>query len=922
MEPRPFPVIGVMPQLETKGLEDVRITAGVGALTCLPLEQAITTQWDTEALFVPYYPVHPIEGAHPRWPRINKSGPALSQIRAGGEDLVTEMLVIEWDTPGHQPWTEGLLRSFMLHLESMAESCPLSWAWTCMYTTRAGCRFIYVLKDPIPVDISEGHWETLRQRLHSGGLLMDANCKDWTRSFRLPFITRDGVKTWCDQAIPVQIFWQRDQRLDVNSLGTLAEMLVVKPTNLLSGNPFLQSQQDLDWVQPSPDQARLLMEIPQGGKIKPTQFANKAKRRLIGRECFPCIFEMQSIGTAGMNRNNNIFSYVGQSISLLMGLQGVTPAHIYALFYPAVSQLDPDHDNPDWTATLWDNVKRLWQRNEGKITAVEFPDEQVPVSHDTLATMDAIMLGMQQWCTHPIMDYVPDLEQDPQGLQKMDPLKRAEIHEWIMRRLIINAADTVVLMSPNGWYDTFQLSQRQLISRWRITGMDSIAPSKVMNQNGTWRDCKIDEMLNQYSTPVRTVEALPCLPGSKVEDLDGKNPRLIVSAYDRNPYIIKTADWDPEVDEWLRRFFMENYDKGCSWIAYALAFDEGPTAAISIKGPPGMGKKMFVQGLAECLVVPKVADAEDMTGTTQYGLMDSPFLSIDEEWPGGHASIAKHPAAAFRQLVGGQPILIKRKFLAPTTLYSPARIIMTANNLSVVRKLTEGREFSPEDRKALSDRLLHFDLSDSTAPKYLASRGGLEYTSTPGARWIAGDSGAPSNYKIARHFMYLYLNRAHWKKGSRFLVTGGNDIKIIEHMKTRTGSTPVVIETLITLIKNAERVQTIDGIKLDFINGKIWCLSKTVLEAWRRTDNQKEKTAINCPSICNAFRGLLSSGAHSEGSLVPWDRQRRRWFDIDPGILSEVAKQDGWDCPPLDRLVEAKVNSINAMMAGKTQGTR
>ena len=59
------------------------------------------------------------------------------------------------------------------------------------YRTRAGYRVIYELAEPLAPDVFEAHYRGLLASLASlPGL--DTSVKDWTRIFRLPFVTRDG----------------------------------------------------------------------------------------------------------------------------------------------------------------------------------------------------------------------------------------------------------------------------------------------------------------------------------------------------------------------------------------------------------------------------------------------------------------------------------------------------------------------------------------------------------------------------------------------------------------------------------------------------------------------------------------------------------------------------------------------------------
>jgi hypothetical protein len=247
---------------------------------------------------------------------------------------------------------------------------------------------------------------------------------------------------------------------------------------------------------------------------------------------------------------------------------------------------------------------------------------------------------------------------------------------------------------------------------------------------------------------------------------DGDKPILQLPMYQRNEFL--TPHKSEAVDGWLRAFFGSHYERAEKWIQYALAFEEGPICALSIKAPAGIGKKMLTEGLAECLVHPYLATGHDMCGKENGALLKTPFLVVNEGLP----SIRDNaPADVFKELTAGDPIRVRELYKPAVSVINPVRIIFTANDHEILHELTKGKEVSPETRRAMGERLLHFDL-DAEAETYLKRIGGRAFTERDGARWIRGDSGQSSDFIVARHFLHLYKERKPRNLQDRFCVMG------------------------------------------------------------------------------------------------------------------------------------------------------
>lgn len=252
---------------------------------------------------------------------------------------------------------------------------------------------------------------------------------------------------------------------------------------------------------------------------------------------------------------------------------------------------------------------------------------------------------------------------------------------------------------------------------------------------------------------------------------------------------------------------------------------------------------------------------------------------------------------------------MNRKFMAPVYANSAVRIIFTANNTDVIHALTGNRNLSPEDRNALGIRLMHMDVGDSGS-HWLRSHGGVKFTGTPGKRWIRGDSGEESSYIIARHFLWLHKNR-HGPTGLRFLVEGNARHEIMFEMRTQSGSTPLVIETIIQLIEQPQMKQG-----CTIWEGKLYVLTEAILNYFRDNLSTNTRERLTARVIGSVMKSLVIREQANPFTLPNRKNHgRRRWHEVDCRLLLDVAQRDGWKCAKLEQLIQEQDARANGTYA-------
>lgn len=840
--------------------------AGLPILKRLPMEQVFDGRFETDAHFLTYVVA---DESGPMWdvehPRLNK--PVLAALREQGMDILRHSFAIDWDTPAHKPWGQTIsVPEFEERFLEAASRFPLMADFTVAYYTSKGWRAVYVLDKPIPVDESEPYLRWFIYSMASAGFKCD-ELVDWTRLLRAPRVlrtnkeTQETYETENDKYFALE--WSETCRLQTEKLNKSSRS--DKVTVYAEIRHFNEPMPDIE-------EAKSLIETAGNGQMQPTQWTREAKKRLRNRECYPCLFEHKPLARSGA-RDTTIHQYVGQAVSMLHGMPGTTPDHIFGLFLDPISQLEQDQD---WLGILWSAIGRLWVKEEAKEQAKR--EEELKQEQEREEKKDRLLLGMRAWCGHPA------LHGDDE-----------EARLWATGRLVVSHANNYYLIDHDGKYRPQAYLAHQLIPAIRRNISDLIDTVRI-SENGNSSDVSLNAILNSHSTAVASVIYKPCIDSPFIENVDTPYARLVLPAYSRNEKLIPT--YDEDVDAWMQELFGDHYEEACRWCAKALDFEGGPICALSLEAEQGSGKGMLVQGFAECLTVPCIATDKDLSDWGD-NLIKSPFLNVNEGWNVGGRG--KNPADRFREIVAGEIGLVNRKHLALVEVKNPMRVIFTANNLDVIRLLAKG-DLTQTDRDALAIRLMHFELGDR-ASNWLRAKGGIGFTGRKGRRWIESVSGAKSDFILAKHLLWLYEQRDRWPNGKRFLVEGHGSQKLMFDMQTSTGSAPIVIETLLAMIDSKQRLE---GIDVDFESGEVHVLTAAIVNYFRQQMSQYIRGEnLTNSKVSKVLGGLCHDFGPKNTRLLPGKESlgRRRWFKLDLNKLAKVMELEGFRCSKMESLL-------------------
>ena len=800
---------------------------------------------------------------------------------AGAAMLITVLGLLVWGLYWRGEAREAALRAAVAQLAEgrPVDVTPIAAAadavgeignWRYLYFTRRGARLIYVFDVPLDVEDYEDVYRGFVEAW-TGTIEFDRKVGQWNRLFRLPHVLRDDVRS---ETAATFDFIERP--------GVVVEAMNA-PRVKQKGFDRVSAPK-LDRTQPIAEDA---MEIVwEGGEPfkRLTTLGKTYKPFFYGKDCFGALFEAKPLAGQGA-RHTTLLAVVGLAVGKLSRVPGTTAEAIYGLLYPAVSTFEPDAANPDWTVTLWDQICTFWPREMAKMANEKSEQAQVALLKENLAVRVARVV--KTWSDNPAVTSA-----------KTD----GELITAVGRMLIASTrSGSYYVLNLDGYYDSVPVVSTQLYTRIRELGVDSLVELKVPKSDGRGvRDITTSELLNRYSVTVNDVEGRVGVQGSHIVGMGlGGKPSLILRLYQRNPRCKPVHD--KQVETWLKKFAGTPlvYNRLCEWIGWALAFEHGPICALSIVGPAGIGKKLLVQGLAEAIDSECYADSSELAGTFQPTLLKTPFIVVDEGF--ATPTFGRDVADAFRQLVGGNSIYVNQKYREPVRVTNPARIIITANNSHAVEMLAGSRDLSVHDREALGQRLLHFELPRDAA-EYLEKHGGLAFTAQPTRRWIRGDDGAPSDYVVANHFLWLHENRKE-RSGRRLLVEGERDSEIVRSFASQTGSSPAVCETAIAIIEAMKQgAKTPNG----FCVGRnvVYISPSAIAERYRKLYNVEKITLRICQKV---LRSWQADGDLMDKSRTPVDRDGRthprgRYAAVAMAFLIDQAERLGLACPHLREL--------------------
>jgi hypothetical protein len=587
-----------------------------------------------------------------------------------------------------------------------------------IYPTRGGMRLVYRLSEPV---LTEDYPPLVRAMAldlaRLTGLQVDPTTDQWSRCFRLPRVTRDDDKakgpTW-KEPYYFDTLLSEDSTIAPSEPGRLEHRL---PWDT-RGRTTQQAEEK------KPEQADLAL--------------NRKKlyqRTLRASRFHDYVFEEARIMEG--RRDQTLLAMSGEIVKrTFKGVPESSAEEIYALLLPVVEEFTQDGE--PWSEKLWRMIRHSWNE-EAKKEQERLEQQAADKTNRDLITSEMVK------------------QLPPTEIPNSGPEREA----YLERHFCLQTAGGCYVVGPDGRYSRWPLRGQQLPAHFN-DGLHCLIEGGFRDKNG--KPLAGQEILNRYSSNIDDVEFIPEKEvGVRLEARGGQHI-LVVSPFALRRDLVDTAEYDPEIGDWIDSFNDSNSLK--RWLASALALDRGPTAALYLYGPARVGKSMLSRALAECFGV------DPVPGTSAFSefngkLLQSPVVMIDEGLPTKLAG--SDTADVFRSLVTGSSISTQKKFQDQVTSNIPYRLIFAANSFDMVRVLVGKRTLGAQDREAFRERILVIETGQGPAD-FLDSRGAMAYTKeSDRGSWIGGKC------RLARHLIKLHLDmfrEQHFARDGRMLVAG------------------------------------------------------------------------------------------------------------------------------------------------------
>ncbi len=321
--------------------------------------------------------------------------------------------------------------------------------------------------------------------------------------------------------------------------------------------------------------------------------------------------------------------------------------------------------------------------------------------------------------------------------------------------------------------------------------------------------------------------------------------------------------YDARVDEWLRALGGERAEKLLDWIA-GLTWHNRPNSVLFIQGDPGVGKGLFVRGLARVWDVDAAADIKNVVKNHNDDLLRCPLVRIDEGKWDRFADVT----TTLRELVTQGSRMVNPKHLKLVELVGHLRFVVTANNFNIFA--SDRHSLTPADRDAIAERFL--EIKPDPAARLLLEA-------------IAPDERAAiaTSDKLASHALWLAANRQVTSPG-RFVVSGDKGGRFATKIITEDHSYGSwVIEWLARYLTSPLDIERDHSNLLwrgtdDAGNARVLVSPEAIVDTFEKTlRNRKPPQSLE---ISNALRSL------STGELLDFPGGRGRGFEV---LVEEVA---------------------------------
>lgn len=393
----------------------------------------------------------------------------------------------------------------------------------------------------------------------------------------------------------------------------------------------------------------------------------------------------------------------------------------------------------------------------------------------------------------------------------------------------------------------------------------------AMKADGAVRRKTTAEIIDELCTSARDSVADMTIPASYYDPSTETFYEATCPVRDLKP------EYSPEVATWLELLAGPEIEKVLDWIA-SITYLESPTCALFIYGKSSAGKSMLAHGLARLWTSGSPTKMGDANGSFNADIARCPLVVADEYLPldsnGKPMSTKK-----LREMIGDREHVLRRKFMANSTLRGAIRAMFLANNEDMLSQNDES--LGPDSLEAVAQRFLYVEAGEAAA-EFLKSRGGNRGTRD----WVDGD-------RIARHALWLRDARKIERDYSgRFLVEG--HITRAHNALATSGAVPGLVVEWLARFLVAPREDLIRQHDVIIGEGRYLVSASGLLKNWSFVVGDQHK-APNLQRINKVLAGLSPKKVQvrEQRTSGAGATHRGRYWEVKPEVVIDYAEREG-----------------------------
>lgn len=270
-------------------------------------------------------------------------------------------------------------------------------------------------------------------------------------------------------------------------------------------------------------------------------------------------------------------------------------------------------------------------------------------------------------------------------------------------------------------------------------------------------------------------------------------------------------EFNADVDQYLTLLGGKYAEQLLDWVSLVTKLDE-PCAALFLHGASGAGKSLLTLGLSRLWTIGTPTQIRDVLSNFNDSLVGSPLVVADEKI---HSSTQKEVGSAeLRNLIQEYSRPLRRKFQSNSTLMGALRVIITANNKTV---LGWKENLNGSDLKAIEDRILSIHVGPESA-LFLRTLSNEQRRT-----FVEQDI-------IAKHALWLRDNRVP-SSNARFLVEGCDKTFHLS-LVTNNGINSAVLHWLVGYLQDPERLDNKGVYHVRVHEGQLLVNVQALLDQW------------------------------------------------------------------------------------------